>query len=266
MSTNRNSQPLPFGLVLSGGAARGFAHVGVLKAFDNLGLKPSYLAGTSMGALVACFYASGIKPIEIYDIFSQNQVLDFVKIAWRKGGVFKLDKVRSLLEKHIPSNDFKTLQIPLCVTVSNLSKGRVEHIQNGQLFEFVLASCAIPVVFEPISINSQLYVDGALCDNLPAKNMRNNVDVVFGVDVNPVSLNANLNGIWEIAERTLTINAHQHAAHANQFCEFLIEAPELTTFSMWDFNHAKEIMDIGEAYTTRFLNENKEKINRVLNP
>jgi NTE family protein len=254
MSTqNRNSEKAQIGIALSGGAAKGFAHVGVLKALEECGIKPEIISGTSMGALIGVLYAEGYSSTEIGSWILDHPVLGSIKFAWNKSGLFKLDKVQELLESKVPHNSFSKLKREFYVSVSNLSKGRSEILNSGKLIDSVLASCSIPVVFEPRKIKKDIYADGGLFNNLPTKVLRNKCKILIGVNVNHVNEAQEINGIWDVANRTFSLSVEENAKPSKLYCDLLIEPNELAKISLWEFKKAEEIMKIGYDHTKELL-------------
>jgi len=145
---------IKYGLALSGGGARGIAHIGVLKALEENGIVPSALSGTSMGAIVAVAYGLGIGYDEMLHMITKEvKPLRLKDINIKEPGLFDLDRVKKALLKRAVADDFKALKIPVFVTVTNLNKGVYEIISKGALIDFTIASASIPVLFTPKVIN-----------------------------------------------------------------------------------------------------------------
>lgn len=241
------------GIALSGGAARGYAHIGVLKALDENGIKPDVIAGTSMGALVGTMYAAGIKPIDIADIIEHNPFFDLVKFAWSKSSLFSLDKVKNALSEQIKKDDFSALQLPLYVSVSNLSLGKNEIFSKGKLFDCVLASCSIPIIFQPVVIGESTYVDGGLFQNLPVNAIKDKCQTLIGVNVNPIVDKQNFSNMWDITERTLDLTVNSNVILDKNKCDMYIEPTKLSEYSLWDFKKINELVEVGYDYTSMMI-------------
>jgi len=215
MEKNYNKD-LKVGLVLSGGGAKGFAHIGVLKVLDSLGVRVDYVGGTSAGAMIGSLYASGYNAKQIdsiitsYDFeeliqdkiprkkFSFYQKQNSEKYAitlpiknWKVGLPIALSKGQNILNemtkltKHVHHiNDFKKLPIPFYCVATNIENGEKVILEKGFLPLAVKASGAFPTLLEPVEINGKLLVDGGIVDNFPIDIMKNKgVDVIIGVDV-----------------------------------------------------------------------------------
>ena len=159
--------PYRVGISFSGGSARGYAHVGILKALSEHGIEPKILSGTSMGAVVGVLYAAGYTPEEIQEILVRETFSKVTSFAWQTTGLLKMQKLRPVLKKYI-ADDFAGLKKPLFIGIANLNEARKELRSSGPLHEYLIASCSVPGIFAPVSIDGSSYVDGGLMCNLPA--------------------------------------------------------------------------------------------------
>ena len=156
------------GLALSGGGARGFAHVGVLMAMEELGIVPDVIAGVSAGSIVAVLYASGMKAADIAKAFGEMSMGDLTEIAIPKNGFFKLTGLKDFLKKRIPVARIEELPMRAIVCATDFDNCRPVAFEEGPIGDCVAASCSIPIVFQPVKINGTTYVDGGVMRNLPA--------------------------------------------------------------------------------------------------
>lgn len=156
-----------FGVVLSGGGVKGFAHVGLLTALEEEGLYPTLIAGSSAGALIGAIYATGIPAKEILTKFDQVNLFNPLIISIRKPGLLNLQKFRSYFEAEFPEDSFSSLKRKLVITTTNMETGNAIYHREGKLIDKILASCAVPGVFTPIEVNGQLHMDGGIADNYP---------------------------------------------------------------------------------------------------
>lgn len=234
-----------FGIALSGGGARGIAHVGVLQALEKYGIKPEVISGTSMGAIVGVFYAAGFSPSEILEIVKSKSFAKVIKWHLPSSGLVNMERVLKILKEKIQKDDFKVLKIPFYCSVTNLNSGLAEIKTEGKLFQWVLASASIPVVFEPQVIDNQTYVDGGLLNNLPSECIREKCQVLIGVHVNHNGPEEEVDGMFSIAERCFRLGIAQNVNESKSICDFLIEPPETRNYSTFAFNKADEIYQIG---------------------
>ena len=141
------------GIVLSGGGARGIAHLGVLKALEESGVFPQYISGTSAGSIVGAIYAAGYSPEQIRALMKETTFLRSLSFGWGKQGILNANSIQSVLLKHIHGMQFSDLKKKLWICATNMSDGVCEFFEAGDITEAVLASCAIPIVFTPTRKN-----------------------------------------------------------------------------------------------------------------
>ena len=236
-------------MTLSGGGARGIVHIGVLKALDEMGLKVSVMSGTSAGSIVAALYAYGLKPDRIFELVSQLSLLRSVRPAWTWSGLLTMDGLKELILRNIPENDFSALKIPLTVAATEIRRGEVTYFSSGDLASAVVASCSIPAVFSPLHLNDQLYVDGGLLDNLPARSIRNQCNFLIGSHCNKISPDFDPKNLKVVIERSLLIAIAANTQQSKQLCDISIEPPNMDRFTVFDIGKAQEIFDYGYRFT-----------------
>lgn len=250
-----------FGIALSGGGARGILHIGVLEALRKYGIHPEIVSGTSAGALVGVFYAAGLKPLQILELVKGSKMHKMIKWKLPSSGLFDMKKVQSLLEQHIPSDDFSALKLPFYCAVSNLNTGLSEIKNSGKLFQWVLASASIPVIFEPQVINGTTYVDGGIFENLPVNCIRDKCRFLIGVHVNHNGPEENISGFKAIAERTFRLAIAKNVDESLNVCDFVIDPPQTRLFNTFDFEKADEIFRIGFEETEKRILELFDSVN-----
>ncbi|MBQ8565558.1 MAG: patatin-like phospholipase family protein [Bacteroidaceae bacterium] len=238
-------RPYRLGFALSGGGARGFAHVGVLRAFEERGIKPDVLAGTSAGSIVAALYADGYAPQHIIKLFSELNVRELVDVTLPRNSLLKFDKFVHFLESKFHAKRIEDLQIPTLITVTDFDHGKSVFFDKGDLPIRVAASCAIPIVFAPIEIDGIHYVDGGVLCNLPATHLRDICDVVVGVNVSPLHHEQYEHNLLSIADR-----AYNFLSCGNVFpdiakCDILIECENISDYRVFDLNEQLEIEQLG---------------------
>jgi len=153
------------GLVLSGGGARGFAHIGVLKVLEREGVHFDVIAGTSMGAILGAFYANGRRADDLYQLADTTSWRDVVDLSLQTG-LFKGDRLEAFLAEHLPAT-FEELALPLAVTTTDIETGEGVVHMEGDLVRAVRASSSFPGAFEPIQFEGRTLADGGIVNNLP---------------------------------------------------------------------------------------------------
>jgi len=240
-----NPKPYKIGIALSGGGARGIVHIGVLEALHKYGIRPEIISGASAGALVGVFYAAGMEPLQILELVKSNKMVKMFKWQLPSNGLIDIKKVLSLLENNIETDDFSSLKKPFYCSVVNLNSGHSEIKNEGKLFQWVLASASIPIIFEPQIIDGSTYVDGGLLNNLPVDCIRDQCRTLIGVHVNHNGPEKNISGIKAIAERTFRLAMGQNVRDSLSKCDFVIDPPDTRIYNTFDFNKADEIFRIG---------------------
>lgn len=161
----RSGQHLTVGLVLSGGGARGFAHIGVLRVLEQQGARYDVIAGTSMGAIIGALYAAGHRPDAIREITAHTSWRDVVDLSLRSG-LMKGERLHELLQTHLPAT-FEELEIPLAVISTDIESGEEVVHTEGDLITAVRASAGFPGAFEPVHMDGRTLGDGGIVNNLP---------------------------------------------------------------------------------------------------
>ncbi|MES1218459.1 MAG: patatin-like phospholipase family protein, partial [Bacteroidota bacterium] len=172
------------GYVLSGGGVRGFAHLGVLKLLEELEIKPYAIAGTSAGANTGALYASGKTAEEILKLMKSNDYFGWSNLLWRKKGFFSMNVLKKLLKNSIGENNFDAVKVKLFVAATDMAKNESVILSDGKLFEAVVASASVPLVFEPVIMNDKILVDGGILNNFPVEPLVKICDKIIGCNVN----------------------------------------------------------------------------------
>ncbi len=240
------------GIVLSGGGARGIAHIGILKALDEMRISFDYISGTSAGSIVGALYAYGHKPDRIFELISNLSMFKSVRPAFAWTGLFTLEGLKEMLAKAIPENRFEKLKIPLTVAATDIRNGQIKYFTSGELAPAIIASSSIPAIFNPVALNGTLYVDGGILDNLPVKPIRTMCDMVVGCHCNHISRDFDVTNIKLVVERSLLIAIQANTEVSRSLCDVFIEPIGMDRFSSLDLSKSKEIFD----YAYRFTKEN----------
>lgn len=245
MSSKSKKQKYERGLVLSGGGARGYAHLGVIKALQEADMEPGVISGTSAGAIVGVLYADGFTAEEILEIMSSQSRLEMISLTMPREGLFKIGGISKLLKNNLRSKDFEGLQKPLYVSVTNLNTGQVEYINSGDLINTIIASSSIPVIFAPVKIGDYLYVDGGVIDNAPVEPIRAQCKTIIGSIVNNTGKVDEFGSLISIAERTLQLSIAQGMKHKMDEFDILIRPLEIKSYNTFDQSKAKELFELG---------------------
>lgn len=243
------------GLVLSGGGARGFAHLGVIEALNEAGMFPDVISGTSAGALIGALYADGYKPREILNLLNCVSRLDYMRPAMPREGLLQINGIIKILKSSLHAKQFKDLKIPLFVSATDLNNGKAVYFSEGDLFDPVIASASIPVLFQPVIIDEICYVDGGVLDNLPIRPIENKCRFLIGSFVNPVGYMKKISGLINIAERTFMLSMSKDILEKAKRFDLFIAPPELRNYKILDPEKANELFDVGYCATKEKLKE-----------
>lgn len=259
-----NKKPYKIGIALSGGGIKGLCHAGVLKALEEHNIKPNLISGVSSGSVVGALYADGYSPDEIATLFEDISFRQMTKIQLPDGGFFKIDAFQSFLNKKLKAKTFEELQIPLRVVATNLDKGQSVTFSSGKLVEPIIASCSIPILFSPKKIDGVHYVDGGVLKNFPVSTIREDCDIVIGINASPLVADEYKPNILNVAFRSYHFMFKANILHDKELCDFLIEPVDMGNYETFDVDKSREIFELGYESTKeiiqRKLNEKSIKI------
>lgn len=235
------------GLVLSGGGIRGIAHIGVIKALEEMGIHPTHISGTSAGAIVGASYAAGIGWEEILDFFKSIEFFSIFNYALNKPGFVDSTKFYDKLRRFLPADRFEDLKKPLYITTTNLLEGTLKIFHTGELIWPLLASAAVPGIFTPIRIGDSFYIDGGTLNNFPVELIKKKCDSIIGVYVNPLGKQKieNLNHSFSIMEQAYHIKMASESISKFQDCDLLIHPENIGDYKLFSVKNADIIFDLG---------------------
>lgn len=243
------------GLALSGGGAKGFAHIGAIKALEEKGIFPDVISGTSAGAVVGALYASGMSPEDILRLFQKHEVTDFLKFSLSGKAFLKYDGFMNFLKRTLPVKRFEELKIPLHVIASDFDNGKFVDFTSGELIPRIMASCTLPVVFAPLKIEGTRYVDGGLFKNLPVSPIRNICKKVMAINVSPHLIDEHKENLLYIAAKSYQYVFKANAAEDLKLCDWVLEIDAVLKYKTFDLKKAKEIYETGYMEMQRALEE-----------
>ena len=282
LKNDKDRNDLKVALVLSGGGAKGYAHLGVLRVLEKENIKIDYITGTSIGALVGTLYSIGYSVDEIEKVLDNLNIESFLESGSDLTGL-DLDKketlkkysfyinfdnelnyslpkglreteelylvVKNLLKKYENIKNFDNFPIPLRVVATNLNTGETKSISEGDVAKVVKASMAIPTIFEPIEVNGALYVDGLVSRNLPVEEAYDmGADLVIASDVGtPVVKKDNYN-ILSVLNQMIAIQSSYITKASKEKATILI-SPDIKNISATDTTKRKDLIELGEVAT-----------------
>jgi len=286
LSQNKSPGRPKIGLVLSGGGAKGIAHIGVLKVLEDAGIKVDYIGGTSMGSIIGGLYAIGYSPDTLAKLITGQNWMQLLTDGYprtqlsieekeisekyiatfpitQKGieipqGIVEGQNITNLLTRlcsqYAGINDFSKLPVPFFCVATNIENGQKVILDKGDLPAAMRASMAIPSFFTPVEIDGQLLVDGGLIDNYPVKELRERgADIIIGVSVvNSISRRENLNSFLDIIKQSVFFYGDRNFQDNIAATDIFIN-PDLSAFSIMDFESGDSLIAAGEQRAREFL-------------
>jgi len=243
------------GLILSGGAVRGFAHIGILQALNEHHIFPDIISSVSAGSIVSSFYADGYSPGEIRSLFRSKRIFEIIHIASPKQSLFDIRRLKKILDDHLRSKYMQDLKIPLFVAATNYNTGKPEYFHSGRLSERIIASSSIPVLFRPQQIGQFFYIDGGITDNFPIEPLEGKCDHIIGAHVNPVGPDDEPKGLSHIALRSFHLSIASALEDKKKKVDLFIEPTALQSYRLLDMKAADEIYEIGYSFTCKLLQD-----------
>jgi NTE family protein len=242
------SQKQPsIGIALGGGFARGMAHIGVLKVFEEEGIPVNFVAGTSVGSVIGAAYCSGISAKELEEVASLVRFKHFARWTISRLGFATNDRMSGFLRKILKVHTFEELKIPLAVTATDFATGDGVVFTSGNLIDPVRASCAYPGMFLPVNIDGRLLVDGLLAHAVPTVPLREmGADKVLGVYLSAGWVN--MNGprhVFDVIGQCFSI-AQQKMCGVWESAADLVIIPDVRGFSYDGFERSPELIRAGE--------------------
>lgn len=287
-----SSDTLRVGLALSGGGALGIAHIGILEAIEEAGLRIDYISGTSMGSLVGGLYSIGYTSEQLVDIVESNNFMDLFSEEKNRRYVsnyerptegrtiasFPVEKAKIDLPLGILSGQnvytflsrltwnvhgtesFDNFPIPFRAISTNLETGEAVTFDSGYLPDALRASISIPSVFEPHKIGDNVYIDGGLIRNIPVEDaIEMGANYTIAVDVSSdLKKQDSLNTLGAILNQTVQFRVEDYAERQKELADLNVEVDELDPFDATDFDRAVEILEMGRRAGERYLEKFKE--------
>lgn len=242
-----------YGLVLSGGGTRGFAHLGAIKALEEHGIKPDIISGVSAGAIVGALYADGQNAGGALKALNGKNLMTFIRLIVPKDGLLKMTGFERTLRKTLTAKTFEDLKIPLILHAVNINTIEYTRFDKGDLIQAIKASSSIPVVFPPMEIDGHQYLDGGLLNNFPVEPLEGRCRTIIGVNVNPLGHQDHISGLKTIALRSFHLTMRQHAITRKDKCDIYIEPEGVQQYGIMDLSSAQKVFDLGYKKTKEVL-------------
>jgi NTE family protein len=241
-------RPAPrIGLALGGGAARGFAHVGVIQVLEEAGIRPSLVVGTSAGSLVAAIYASGRTGAQLQQIaedMEEASLTDWTLPLFRRG-VLRGDALSRYVNQQVERRPIEAMAMPLGIVATDLANGEGIVFRRGDTGMAVRASSAIPALFQPVRIGGHDYVDGGLVAPVPVRFARDmGAELVIAVDISGAPQGNGTDGVLQVLMQTFSIMGKSISALELRGADVLVR-PVLKDVGSADFSARKRSIEAG---------------------
>ncbi|MBX9809388.1 patatin-like phospholipase family protein [Candidatus Gracilibacteria bacterium] len=251
-----------FCLALGGGALRGLAHIGVIKRLEELGVKPTEISGTSMGAIIGALYASGMTSEEMIKIAEDTKFIKLLDFDL-KNGLLKGNKIMKYFQKYIGEKTFEELEIPLSIVVTNIDTGEKIVFRKGRIIDAIRASIGIPGIFIPFKHNGMHLVDGGIMENLPIKILNPNYPVIAVSVQMSISKRVRnkksflfpngtmLSNSYGLIRKMVGIMMYQNELNSIETrSDILVIRAEREDIDYYEFNKMKQMIDEGYRIST----------------
>jgi NTE family protein len=256
-------RPPRLGLALGGGAARGFAHIGVIKALEAQGIVPDLIVGTSAGSVVGALYAGGFNGFELQRLalqMDENAIADWSMPA---RGVLRGEALQNFINKALDGRPIEALPRKLAITATDLQTGELVVFERGNTGMAVRASSSVPAVFQPVLINGREYVDGGLVSPVPARVARRlGADIVIAVDISSRPAAQSVAGSVDVLLQTFAIMGQSIANHELQDADVVLR-PAVGTIKGTDFAARNLAILEGEAAASGQMKRIREVLARA---
>ncbi len=235
------------GLALSGGAARGIAHIAVLEVLELEGIPIHAIAGTSAGSIIGAFYAAGMPLSEIKRVLLNARWKDVLKLAIPKKGLISSEGIYRFMDGILPIKKFSSLPIPFATVATDLHTGEKVSITSGSIARAVQASCSLPIIFTPTEIGRRMLIDGGVASQLPVKTVREELgaDIVIGVNVNYMAIEFDqFDTIIKIAAHLSALWASRNAREEEKLADAVIQV-NAKGIALYDLSKSRELLRRG---------------------
>ncbi len=246
-------------LSLSGGGLRGAAHVGAIKFLEEQGVEITAVSGSSAGAIVGLFLASGLKSKDMLNFLKSLEKKEL--FAWASGaiGIFKMERLEKKLEETLKINSYRDLKIPFYTCVTDIDTGDAHYINSGNPIAYTVASSTITPLFSAKKIGEYSYIDGGFSDNLPVKPLKSYYEKSLAININPLR-GEELSSFKSLAIRSILIMIRSNSMPSKKLADAFFEVKGVANMHLFNFS------EIDMAYEAGYneLKENWEELSKRL--
>lgn len=250
-----NSEKYKIGIALSGGGARGIAHLGVLKALEEKNLAPEVISGASAGSIAGALYADGHSPDEIFKFVQAAGFYKFVKFGLEPRGIFKLDGLAKLLKDYLSVERIEDLKKPFFIGCTEFNSGKQRIFSEGNLSTLVMASCSIPILFKAVEYEGKYLIDGGVVSNLPIEPLVGKCEMLIGSHVNPIDEADDLTGWMNLVDRVFSLATYNTVRAHIPKLDLFIEPKGLAKFGIFSTSNDQAMFDLGYEEALKVIEE-----------
>lgn len=243
------------GLALGSGGARGFAHLGILKVLNDHHIPVDYIAGSSMGALVAALYAAGQSVEDLYRLSIAFRKKFFLDLTVPKQGSIIGNRIKDFIRLFTYNKNIEQLNIPTAIVATDLKTGQKVVFKDGPVSDAVRASISIPGIFVPVTYRGRLLVDGGVVDRVPVSVVREmGADIIIASDVSTFKENNEISSIFDVILQSLDI-MQAELMESRKLNPDILLTPNVSMYSSRAFTNIEEIIKAGEEEAKRNVNK-----------
>ncbi|OGP49671.1 MAG: hypothetical protein A2Y79_05105 [Deltaproteobacteria bacterium RBG_13_43_22] len=239
--------PPKIALVLGGGAARGFAHVGVIRVLEQEKIPIHMIVGTSVGSLIGALYAADPNSLNLEWLsftIEKEDIFDY-SLFYSKMGPVQGERLEKFIQTNVKAKTMEQMKIPFYAVATDLNEGNTWVFEKGSVAKAVRASSSIPGIFQPLELGGRMYVDGGVTNNLPVDVARaRGADIIIAVSISKSIRNPQINNLIDVIMQSISIMGRELVTYKSRGYDVLIE-PNVGDVGMTDFTQKKRLMDAG---------------------
>ena len=233
-------------LVLSGGAARGAFHLGVLSFFEQHNIEIKAYSGSSIGAIISASHASGISAKEQLRIFSSKDIRQILKFNYFKNGLLKIDSSNKIIKELLPIEKLEDIPKPVWINAYDLKKKKINYFSSGNTITLCMASSALIPIFKPISYEGMYLIDGGLFDNIPIKPLLDKNYDIYSIDLfaKQNHIKTKVTTMKKI-KKSFFKQMHENHKYSLENTSYYLGSTHIRNFSLFTFKELEECFKLG---------------------
>lgn len=232
-------------LALSGGAARGAYHLGVLHFIEQNEINVKAICATSIGSVIGASWLSGVSAKEQLELFKSKEFRKVFRFDFFRRALYRVDADAAILDRFIPKKNIQDLEIPLYITAVDIDSGENIYFDTGNLKKLCLASSALLPLFAPIVYQGQRLIDGGFVNHMPLEPLKSLGLKIVGVNLNPIIKKDISPNIFSSTKRAFEIAAYKESGQIKADCDLYISSKKLLDYSLFSFKHFDELFALG---------------------